>query len=65
MMITKQDTHCGWCGDEFEAGDGLTDTEFGDVHAEHVDKGELPGTLDELGDPDAAYDRLRDADFGV
>jgi hypothetical protein len=65
MMITARDTHCGWCGDEFDAEDKSTDTTFGDVHTTHIDKGELPVSDDELGDPDAAYDRLCDAAYGI
>lgn len=68
MMITastEADTHCGWCGYEFETDDERIEQSYGDVHARHITAGETVDEHEDDGDPDGAYDRARDAAQGV
>lgn len=62
---TPADIHCAYCGDEFEAGDERTEASYGDVHTSHITAGEIADEFEDDGNPDAAYERLCDAEYGV
>ena len=68
MMMTTvapADTHCAYCGDEFEADDERAEAPYGDVHVRHFDLGEITDEFEDDGNPDDAYDRVCDAAYGV